>query len=364
LKKGAAPKQQGGVIGDVTDLISDLLHPFAVDNGKAPVSYGTSVQQRRPSIVQGRNGGINLKHREFVQDVQSIDDGFNCRTFAINPGLSRLFPWLSKIAKNYETYTFNSLAFAFVPACATDNYGSLMMVVDPDASDEDPRDKASMLLQSNTVQTSVWKSCVHTPKKADLQRIRQRYVRSGAYTGDIKTYDAGKLHVANQGCGVTNFSMGSLWCAYDVTLNTPCGDDLTVASLEFGHDIEDGYEPFAKNELTWVATSHFPFRYRSEGIVELTCDVDGFFLFAICLVTGTGTGRITAVTASSGTVTELSIPAAATKTESTFHINALTGTTLQPTVSTSGTPLTWLCYARYVPCPLAAVPPYIDIYGL
>ena len=72
-------------------------------------------------------GDIVLSHREFIGSVSakgatSGASDFEIRQFALNPGLSSSFPWLSQIAQNFTMYQWQGLIFEYIPTSG--DYGS------------------------------------------------------------------------------------------------------------------------------------------------------------------------------------------------------------------------------------------------
>lgn len=57
---------------------------------------------------------FRISHREYVGDVVSgPSNSFTYKTYSLNPGNSSLFPWLSVISENFESYKFHGLVFEF-----------------------------------------------------------------------------------------------------------------------------------------------------------------------------------------------------------------------------------------------------------
>jgi hypothetical protein len=103
----------------------------------APQAQGLVRRSARPNISRSMNGDIKIAHREYVQDlVGSV--AFANNQFPCNPGLASTFPWLSKLAPQYESYDFESLVFEFETTSPTTATGTVSMAVDYDASDAAP----------------------------------------------------------------------------------------------------------------------------------------------------------------------------------------------------------------------------------
>lgn len=181
----------------------------------------TTVPQVSGSPYAG-DGRVRIKHREYISDV-SGSVAFSASSFSINPGLSQLFPWLSVLATQFESYLFKSLKFDYETQKSASTSGSLMMAVDFDAADSAPVNKQQIMAFHNAVRSAVWEECQYSSDRSDLKKFGvQRYIRSGnlAANLDIKTYDVGNLIIATQGEADTS-AIGELYVEYDVELITP-----------------------------------------------------------------------------------------------------------------------------------------------
>lgn len=62
---------------------------------------------------------VVIEHQEYILDlISGAANTFDLQQFAINPGQSFLFPWLSTIAGNYVHYAFEYLELVFVSTSA------------------------------------------------------------------------------------------------------------------------------------------------------------------------------------------------------------------------------------------------------
>jgi len=160
---------------------------------------------------------------------------FTNTAYAINPGNATTFPWLSVQAKQWEKYHFDYLEFYYkreVSEFATNGTtGKIILAVDFDASDSPPVSKVQI---EDTDPRTDGMPCsnLRLPLKAgDIHALfKELYVRSGGLPGssDIKTYDAGNLNVATQGC-IDATEIGELRVKYRVTFKVPVLDSTTSA---------------------------------------------------------------------------------------------------------------------------------------
>jgi hypothetical protein len=211
----------------------------------APVAFTRVVKTNRPSIRTMRNGDCRIVHREYIADISAgagAPSAFNLSSFPINPGQVLTYPWLSKIAANYESYMFNALRFCYETEAATSLGGTLVLSVDYDASDAAPLDKKSAMAYRGSVRSAPWKACCHSSILEDLRKSKTNFVRPGAQPAntDIKTLDVGNLFVVSQGVSTAAAVLGELWVEYDVLLMTPVYDGVGSSVIVGGSALNAG----------------------------------------------------------------------------------------------------------------------------
>lgn len=186
----------------------------------APIARGRVVRQNKPKTVPMPNGDILIHHREYIQDVQG-SVAFAASLLEINPGLPGTFPWLSTLARSYESYRFEKLSVMYETQSATTGAGKILLAVDYDASDAAPTTKQQAMAYRSSVSCPVWSDCEHVSLPEDLNKRKTYYVRNGALDAnqDIKLYDVGNLFVCSQG-GIAS-AMGEIYIDYAVRLMTP-----------------------------------------------------------------------------------------------------------------------------------------------
>lgn len=188
---------------------------------EAPIAMGFRSQFNAPEMSsKGQNTVVT--HREYVADINASINFSVVSAFAINPGVSQSFPWLSQVAQRFEKYRFRKLRYAFETTSPTNKQGSLMLVPDFDAEDPAPISKTQALSYKSSVRTQIWERITLEVKQEDLRALPQYYIRGGSLSGsyDIKTYDVGNLFVCFSG-GDDNSVAGELWVEYEIELIAP-----------------------------------------------------------------------------------------------------------------------------------------------
>lgn len=237
----------------------------------------------------------------------------------ISPSNPLLFPWLSGISKNYESYKFEQLSFQYQPACSSTLPGLVMMGVDYDAADPPPTSKAQLQSYEDSVKVNSWMECVHVSKKRNLQKY-PNYFTDFTVSQDVSVPSAnrqnyvGTLTVATIGQGSKPI-IGELYVDYTIRLETPqLGQPNGALSLESA-----GASPWAPFNVTaatqfdfmgdvvlqWPATSHYRalMLQNFQGLVVLVQMGTGVTTHPILTLYGPGTLQLLiANTQSSGSI--------------------------------------------------------------
>jgi len=143
---------------------------------------------------------------------------------SVQPGLSTSFPWLSGLARMYESYVFLSLTYDYVPACGSATPGSVSLALDFDAFDTAPQNKGELMQNQAAVRGVPWNPLRLTASRANLQKFGiQRFTRQDdlADNLDIKTYDVGGLFIATDNAVNPLSGWGDLFVSYTIDLITP-----------------------------------------------------------------------------------------------------------------------------------------------
>jgi len=140
---------------------------------------------------------------------------------SLNPGLANVFPWLSTIAQNYESYRFKKLRAYFVSVCATSTVGEVILTPEYDVNDSPPTTEQAVSNTAGSVAGPVWMSHSLLFNTNSLNSLGPRkFVRGGNVAGDLKTYDSGLLYVSVVNGAVTA-NIGKIWLEYEVEFFDP-----------------------------------------------------------------------------------------------------------------------------------------------
>lgn len=244
------------------------------------------------------NGDAIIRHREFVADITAglgNPTAFDVTPYAINPGQALTFPWLSKVAANYESYQFDSLKFCYETEAPTSLGGTMVMTVDYDASDDAPVSKQQAMTYRSAVRSAPWNPSEHVSLMEDLRKSKTNFVRPGAQppNTDIKTYDVGNLFLISQGITTPSAAMGELYVEYTVRLMTPAYN--IVPPLVVGGIVISGGTVTAVNpmgSLPTVDAQSYGFTIDNKSTIHL--NVPGTHLLTVN-ISGTDITNFTAL---------------------------------------------------------------------
>jgi len=199
---------------------------------KYQVKRNTLLSPDPPMIAnRGREGAVQIRHREFVCDVTSSDVFQIVATLPLNAGQAITFPWLSNIARNFSQYELNGCIVEFVTSSgnatgANTALGNLMISSQYDTIQPPFSSKVQMLneiFSSTTVPSS---NQIHPIECARNQSsVAIQYVRTGVQPAntDIRMYDLATTYIGFEGGQTANNGqvVGSIYINYDVLLYKP-----------------------------------------------------------------------------------------------------------------------------------------------
>jgi len=342
-RKGGRSRKQRGLGG-----VGPQKGPLSM----APVAQQRTIRTFRPSVTTSRNGDCRIVHREYIQDILSPvqSAAFQIAAkLAINPGQASTYPWLSKIAQNFESYKFRKLRFDYETEQATSQTGSAIMAVDYDASDPSPVSKQQMMAYRNSVRSAVWSPSQHVSALPDLSKKNQYYVRPGPQPAgtDIKEYDVGNFFFGIQSSLVAGTSFGELYVEYDVDLITPVyeivsGDAESDSSV--GTTGQTGAHPFGTTQgptqvetgqplttFTNVGAGTFTFNRAFTGLLVL--EYVGTVISAVAATTGTATQVQLGASADVGQLLATQVVSVVATQGQTVIVGALTATTVSSAIA-------------------------------
>lgn len=184
--------------------------------GQQPIS----VNQAEGDLT----GDVYINHREFVTNINATTSSFENRSYGINPGLSKLFPFLSQVAVNFTMFEFQGLIFEYRPTSGETGVGSnalgkVIMAVDYDPNAEPFTNAIQMENYDYAISTKPSVEAILGVETApNQQALKMQFVRSGQATRDKIFTDIGLLQIATE--GIPNAGIvGELWVTYRIKLS-------------------------------------------------------------------------------------------------------------------------------------------------
>jgi len=185
---------------------------------------------------RARRSRVEIEDEYIVDIAGSVS--FAATSFAVNPGQSSTFPWLSKEAILFEKYKILRLEFYYRPqvsAYATNGQtGKVMLSFDFDASDAPPASKQQVEDTHPHSDGMPYEEVLLTIDPKDCSLQDSYFVRPGGLPGssDIKTYDAGVLTVSTIGTN-SSANIGELRVRYAIALQDPVLENVVSAPLNY-----------------------------------------------------------------------------------------------------------------------------------
>lgn len=172
--------------------------------------------------------------REFLgyAFAPSVAGAFQTTAYSVNPGLSDTFPFLSSIASNYTSYSFDQLIFSFETLsgmATTGAVGNVVLCPDYNSSSDPPINEEDAEMRPNAVSGVIIDKmrCGIECDPAKLGRFPGLFIRCGTIqqNQDIKTFDHCKFYISVYGVNNAVYPVGSkigkIYAYYKVNLINP-----------------------------------------------------------------------------------------------------------------------------------------------
>lgn len=229
----------GGKLGEA---LGGLLHfpaklfgsgDYRVSPSK-PLQYNTLVNSTQvPDFINYKNDFIRIRHHEYIGDIftSSTAGAFSIQSFALNPGMSETFPYLSELTGGmFQQYRLNGVLFSYCSRSSDSlnstntALGSVILSTEYDSLDPVFSSRQEMENSQYAISCKPSENCVHGIECARSQTsVSELYMRSAAVPsgGDIRLYDHARFSIATQGFQAANVNIGSLYVTYDISFFKP-----------------------------------------------------------------------------------------------------------------------------------------------
>lgn len=238
----------GSLIGDG---LADSAHRYfkqITGFGDYKVNKNSIMTDSVPTFAKDTHS-IRVAHREYMFDMDWLGTSFTNRTFYINPGNRRMFPWLYWLSQCFEQYKFHGLVIEFKTTAGNSvgstntALGTVILATQYNALDTKFSSKYEMENYQYACSTKPSVSVIHPVECAmrecpvDVLYIRnqatQNYGSNNLSNADPRLYDLGILNVAGVGAQAANINCGEVWISYDVELFKPRPQKNTTGTSHY-----------------------------------------------------------------------------------------------------------------------------------
>jgi hypothetical protein len=165
----------------------------------------------------------------MISSVFGVAAGVALMTFNLNPALAAAFPWLAEVAKQYDSYHFNSLSFEYFTRTNTAATGVGIMAVDPNAAASTPTTEQIISSYEGSKSFAPWTNQVIKYLGKYLHGDDYwKYTREGPSGQPVQNTDVGTFTLLTEGQADSS-EIGKLYVNYDVVLKTPHVDPETFS---------------------------------------------------------------------------------------------------------------------------------------
>jgi len=266
---------------------------------------GFKTKGARPKISVKEKGEMEITHSEYIGDlITGTTAGFVSQQYALNPGLSGTFPWLSSLAANFQEYEFKKLVFEYkteVTQSVSTTTGSVvglgvvMLGTQYNAAAPAYTNKQQLENSDYATYGAPYKSLMHAVEcKKRFNVLGEQYIRTGNVPSgaDIRMYDLGFTQVVNNAVPSNGqaISLGEIHVHYTVKLRKPqlnAGTTNITSSHYYGSKTVAG-NPF--NVTNSAATNNFQSLTIGNNSITWPLNVEfGTYLVLLTWVGSAGT---------------------------------------------------------------------------
>jgi len=221
----------GGFIGDQ----GQKLFTHLTGLGDYNIRQNSLYHGTDPPMIANTMGGeeVVVRHREFLGDLNSgpLDGAvtaFDLNFYAINPGNTKLFPFLANLAANYQEWELRGMVVELKTLssdfASNSVLGSMFIGTQYNALTPAPNNKRELENLEYSTSGKPSGSIIHGIECArHLNVDTHLYVAidSNYEGGDKRFFDLGTLFVGTQGLNVPNAPVAELWVSYECVLYKP-----------------------------------------------------------------------------------------------------------------------------------------------
>lgn len=220
----------GGFLGDQGQKLFTHLTGLGAYNIRQNSLMGTD-----PPMIRNTPGGeeVIIRHREYLGDLNSgplsgAVTAFDLNYYAINPGNSKLFPFLANIAANYQEWEMRGMVIELKSLssefASNSVMGSYFVGTQYNALSPPPQSKRELENLEYSTSSKPSESILHGVECARHLNVDTHLyvaVDSNYENGDPRFFDLGNLFIGSQGLNVPNAPIAEVWVSYECALFKP-----------------------------------------------------------------------------------------------------------------------------------------------
>jgi len=198
------------------------------------IGKGGMNGNQAPRIMNGANndGSVVISNKEYLADIKASPTAgmLAMSSYNINPGDENTFPWLATIARNFQEYRLEGVAFMYRSLYSDSTsgvsgaQGAVIMSTQYDPTEAQPDTKQELENSEFAQSGKPSQSMTHFIECAkNLTPLSNLYIATSPeqLKGDKRFYNFGTFNIANQGVPATAATLGELWISYQVRLYKP-----------------------------------------------------------------------------------------------------------------------------------------------
>lgn len=201
-----------------------------------PVSRQRNIIASAPAINGGK--GFRVVHREWLQQIVSVQTFTGAGRYIVQPGLSDNFPWLSQLASNFENYKVNKMRYVYRNRSSTSSAFTIYIASQYDVNDSEFKSVEEVMNYTGAKEEVCWKDFTYDVRPEKGRLLRKYMVRTDTLPSGIDptAYDTALVTICGVGSGAVGTLLGELLVEYDVTFTNPkMNPSLVSASGAFAY---------------------------------------------------------------------------------------------------------------------------------
>lgn len=250
-------KVGGYVAPGIGSYLGGAIGASAQQLGSSLITGKGNYMVKRNSLIYNRDAVPRfssdkrctvITHREFIKDIRSSVN-FDSTELIVNPGDFKTFPWLSRIAQNYEDYIFQGIVFEYKSNSAT-SIGSTNTALGAVCMGSQYNTLAPSFTSKQQIENYEFansavpcESFLHAIEcdPAMGNEIKSIYnERDSDINADPRNYNLCRTTIATQGMQAES-TIGELWVTYKVCLFKPrMGNNDNIADYYTLTDVIGG----------------------------------------------------------------------------------------------------------------------------